>query len=110
MRDCQALPTSSQARRWRRSAGVAGSIELAQRAMLTRLDGTARRRWGVRAAALASALLVVRLVVPWWCGRDAGAWLRGDPEIQHQLAAELVAFEASDAARRATGGDRFAGE
>ncbi len=78
--------------------------------MIARLDGTARRRWGVRAAALASALLVVRLVVPWWCGRDAGAWLRGDPEIQHQLAAELVAFEASDAARRASGGDRFAGE
>jgi hypothetical protein len=78
--------------------------------MIVWLDGTARRKWGVRAVALASALAVVRLVVPWWCGRDAGAWLRGDPEIQHQLAAELVAFEASDAARRASGGDRFAGE
>jgi hypothetical protein len=38
----------------------------------------------------------VRLVVPWWCGRAAAAWLHGDPEIQHQLAAELIAFEAED--------------
>ena len=78
--------------------------------MITPLNGTIRRRWGIRVVALASALVVVRLVVPWWCGRDAAAWLRGDPEIQHQLAAELVAFEASDAAHRASGADRFSGE
>jgi hypothetical protein len=78
--------------------------------MIARLDGTTRRRWGIRGVALGCALVVVRLVVPWWCGRDAAAWLRGDPEIQHQLAAELVAFEASDAAHRASHADRFTGE
>lgn len=78
--------------------------------MIAGLDGTTRRRWGVRIVALGCALVVVRLVVPWWCGRDAAAWLRGDPEIQHQLAAELVAFEASDAAHRAGSADRFTGE
>lgn len=78
--------------------------------MLTRLAGTRARRWGIRIVALGCALAVVRLFVPWWCGRDAGAWFRGDPEIQHQLAAELVAFEASDEAHRASGDNRFAGE
>jgi hypothetical protein len=78
--------------------------------MIESLDGSRRRRWGIRAIALGIALVVVRLFVPWWCGRDAGAWFRGDPEFQHQLAAELVAFEASDAAHRASGEDRFTGE
>jgi hypothetical protein len=71
---------------------------------------SARRRWGIRAIALACALLATRLAVPWWCGREAGAWFRGDPEPQRALAAELVAFEASDDADRPTGTNRFAGE
>jgi len=78
--------------------------------MLARLADTRARRWGVRIVALGCALAVVRLFLPWWCGHDAGAWFRGDPEIQHQLAAELVAFEASDEAHRASGDNRFAGE
>src|SRR4051812_45422038 len=78
--------------------------------MIQRLHGTRAWRWGTRVVALACGLLVVRLFVPWWCGRDAGAWVRGDPEIQHQLAAELVAFETSDDAHRASGDNRFAGE
>jgi hypothetical protein len=62
-----------------------------------------------RILALACALGAVRLVVPWWCGRDAEAWLAGDADVQHQLAAELIAFEARDAAAPATA-DRFTGE
>ena len=73
------------------------------------MTDTKARRWGIRVLGLASGLLVARLVVPWWCGRDAGAWFRGDPEVSHQLAAELVAFEAADA-HPANAGDRFAGE
>jgi hypothetical protein len=71
---------------------------------------TRTRRWAIRALGLACGLLVARLVVPWWCGRDAAAWFRGDPEIQHQLAAELVAFEVIDDPHAAADGDRFAGE
>jgi hypothetical protein len=78
--------------------------------MIVPLDDSRARRWGTRGIALGCALVVARLVVPWWCGRDAGAWFDGDPEVQHQLAAELVAFEASDGALRAAGGDRFTGE
>jgi hypothetical protein len=51
----------------------------------------------------------VRLVVPWWCGRDAERWLEGDAEIQHELAAELIAFEAKEA-EAPVGADRFTGE
>jgi hypothetical protein len=80
------------------------------RATIGRLNGSTRTRWGIRAVALGSALVVVRLFVPWWCGREAGAWFRGDPEIQHQLAAELVAFEASEDPHHAGSGDRFTGE
>jgi hypothetical protein len=56
--------------------------------------------------------LAVRIAVPWWCGREADAWYRGDADSQRELAAELVAFEASDDASRiaAKPGDRFAGE
>jgi hypothetical protein len=64
-----------------------------------------------RAIALAAALVAARAFAPWWCGRDAGGWLRGEPELQERLAEELVAFEASDDAHRsAPAQDRFAGE
>jgi hypothetical protein len=57
------------------------------------------------------ACIVVRLAVPWWFGRDAEGWYRGDPELQRQLADELVAFEARDDARPpAPANDRFTGE
>jgi hypothetical protein len=70
-----------------------------------------RRRWAARAIAIVVASAVVRLAVPWWCGRDAGAWYRGDAAIQRQLAEELVAFEAADDALvPATPADRFTGE
>jgi len=69
-----------------------------------------RRRAAV-AAGLAAALVVVRLVPAWWCGRDADAWFRGDPELQRALADELVELEArDDATRAAPSGNRFAGE
>jgi hypothetical protein len=51
--------------------------------------------------------VVARLVAPWWCGRDAAAWYRDDPELQRALANELIAFEAEPPA---VGGDRFTGE
>jgi hypothetical protein len=69
-----------------------------------------------RLIALAAALVVVRVVTPAWCGRDAAAWRRGEPELQQALAEELVRFEArDDASRGATtadpaGAGRFAGE
>jgi hypothetical protein len=63
--------------------------------MLAGLNAAVTRRWGIRIVALAIAIGAARLVVPWWCGRDAAAWLRGDPEIQRELASELVAFEAA---------------
>lgn len=63
----------------------------------------------------ALALLVATLSPRYWCGRDAAAWLRGDPTLQDGLAEELIAFEASDDAVRAATNppppeDRFAGE
>ena len=70
-----------------------------------------RRRWIARAIAVACACAAVRLAVPWWCGRDADRWFRGDAELQHALAQELIAFEASDDARApAVPRDRFTGE
>jgi hypothetical protein len=74
------------------------------------VDAHRARRWSSRAAALVAGLVVARLAVPWWCGRDATAWLDGDPEVQRALATELVVFEASDDALRAGGGTRFDGE
>jgi len=74
---------------------------------------SARRRLWHRALALAAALLVTRFLPAAWCGRDASAWLRGDPSLQRSLADELVAFEARDDARRGAftpAKDRFAGE
>jgi hypothetical protein len=57
------------------------------------------------------ALLAVRVVTPWWCGRDAAGWYDGDEALGLQLAAQVVAFEASDdAARARPSANRFAGE
>jgi hypothetical protein len=70
-----------------------------------------RRRWAARAIAIACACATARLTVPWWCGRDAEGWFRGDAELQDALAKELVAFEADDDARApAAPHDRFTGE
>jgi hypothetical protein len=49
------------------------------------------------------ALCVAGLLPSEWFGRDADAWFRGDPARVHGLAEELVAFEADDDHRRATG-------
>lgn len=70
------------------------------------------RRWLARVLAAVLACLVVRLAVPWWCGRDGERWYEGDPELQRGLASELVAFEQLDDASRAhaLARDRFSGE
>jgi len=65
----------------------------------------------VRLVVLAVALTCVRLITPWWCGRDAARWYDGDETLGLQLADEVLAFEASDdAARAAPTSNRFAGE
>ena len=66
-----------------------------------------------RAIPLVVALLVARAFPPWWCGRDADAWIRGDPSLQRAFADELVAFEESDDRHRGAATpaqDRFEGE
>ncbi len=57
------------------------------------------------------ALLAVRLIAPWWYGRDAAGWLDSDAKLVHRLCAEQLRFEAADSATRAASpGDQFAGE
>ena len=69
------------------------------------------RLWAVRLVALACGVAAVRLVTPWWCGRDARGWLDGDPSLTEPLADEVIAFEADDdRARAAPPENRFAGE
>ncbi len=64
-----------------------------------------------RGLALVVALVLVRWLPAWWCGRDAERWMRGDPETQRALAAALVSFERRDAERaKKPAKDRFAGE
>ncbi len=64
-----------------------------------------------RLVAIAAALVAVRWVPALWCGRDAAAWMRGDPAIQQALAEEMARFEARDGARAALpAADRFTGE
>lgn len=61
--------------------------------------------------ALLVAILVGRCFPSLFCGRDAEAWRRGDPDVQKALAEELVAFEARDDMQRRTPSEnRFAGE
>lgn len=64
-----------------------------------------------RALAAAIAVVCLRLLPSWWCGRDAARWMDGDPALQDALAAELVRFEARDDERAPLPlADRFAGE
>jgi hypothetical protein len=65
--------------------------------------------WIRRAIAIVCACLAVRLVAPWWCGRDADAWFHDEPDVQRALAAELVEFETSDTSRSPST-NRFVGE
>lgn len=63
--------------------------------------------------ALGLALAVGYAFPGWWCGREADAWLRGEPALEQALAEEQIAFEAADDALRGgpkAGNDRFAGE
>ncbi|MCX4091356.1 hypothetical protein [Nocardia sp. alder85J] len=62
-----------------------------------------RRRVFAVVAGIVVAVCVLGLLPRWWSGRDADAWLRGDPVRVHGLAEELVSFEADDDRRRATG-------
>jgi hypothetical protein len=70
------------------------------------------QRWLRRAALLSAALCAARLFAPWWCGREAGSWFRGEERLTDRLAAELIAFEADDDRRGPprVEKDRFAGE
>ena len=43
--------------------------------------------WARSLTALILAALAVRFVPSWWCARDAGAWLEGDPARWESLAA-----------------------
>ncbi len=54
--------------------------------------------------AMVVAISVVCVLPRWWCGRDADGWYRGDPTLLRGLAEEMVAFQAADDHRRATGG------
>lgn len=49
----------------------------------------------------------MRLLLPWFCGREADDWYRGQPGVQRALAERGLAFEARD--DEPTSG-RFAGE
>jgi hypothetical protein len=67
--------------------------------------GTGSRYRRVLAIVIGVVVAVtVAVALPnWWCGREADAWYRGDAERVHGLAEEMVAFEADDDHRRATG-------
>lgn len=74
-----------------------------------------QRRAGLLASALAAAAALGALwgVPRHLVGGDADRWYRGDPTLQQGLAAELIAFEARDDARRGPSSPaqgRFEGE
>ncbi len=52
--------------------------------------------WWVRLICIGFGAIALRLFAPWWCARDADAWLRGDVDKQVLLATALVAFEKQD--------------
>ncbi|WP_327140930.1 hypothetical protein [Nocardia sp. NBC_01327] len=54
-------------------------------------------------AGVVVAGLVVGLLPRWWCGREAEGWFEGDSGRVRGLAEEMVAFEAEDDRKRATG-------
>jgi hypothetical protein len=58
--------------------------------------------WLRRILPWAFALLASRLLTPLWCGWGASAWLADDAGPARELAAELIAFEASDDQARVT--------
>lgn len=65
----------------------------------------------LRVVAVLIAIGTVRLGAATWYGRDAAAWLDDEDEVTRGLANELVGFEATDTATRATHPEnRFAGE
>ncbi len=69
---------------------------------LRRLDG-----W----FAVGAALLALRFVPAWWCGRQATAWYDGDAELRESLASELTAFETRQAMQaHLPSKNRFVGE
>jgi hypothetical protein len=68
------------------------------------------QRWARRGVLFLASLLAVRLFAPWWCGRDAEAWFRGQGDRADRLARELIAFEGSDDPSATPAGDRFTGE
>jgi hypothetical protein len=69
------------------------------------------RRLLIRLLAMGIALVVLRLLPAWWCGRSAEAWLDGDAATQRKLAEELIRFERDDDRIRAQPkANRFAGE
>lgn len=57
-------------------------------------------------------LLVVRFVPCWWCGREAGAWYRGNRALQLRLARGVRRYTERelDAGAFSTGSHRFDGE
>ncbi|HSC87046.1 MAG TPA: hypothetical protein VLC09_07230 [Polyangiaceae bacterium] len=68
------------------------------------------QRWRYGIAAL-TACLGLGTLPAWYCGRDAGGWYDGDPELQLGLARTLVDFEQGDAqAFERRSKDRFVGE
>jgi hypothetical protein len=70
-----------------------------------------RQNWLSRAVCAAFALFMARVFTPLWCGQDASGWYDGSAVLQRGLAAEQLAFEASDtAARRATSTAHLKGE
>jgi hypothetical protein len=67
--------------------------------------------WLSRAVSAAFALFMARVFTPLWCGQDASGWYDGNAVLQRGLAAEQLAFEASDtAARRAPSTAHLKGE
>jgi hypothetical protein len=61
-----------------------------------------KRTWLSRALCAALALAVARVFTPLWCGQDAAGWYEGSAALQRGLAAEQIAFEASDTDARQT--------
>jgi hypothetical protein len=69
------------------------------------------KRTLLRVVAVLIAISAVRLGAAAWYGRDASAWLDHDDDVARGLANELVGFETTDTATRATHPEnRFAGE